>query len=501
MSTPPEESGRARRLREMQERRTRRESEEGRRTTPEWIGAIRKQWETQVPVQRTQAPQPRYLWPPRPTPPLRPQSALGPQSTAIGRRASAGRRTRERRVVEPRPSAPPRPQPEWVRRLTDRQEDRQGEQWNLGGPPVPPQPARLQPLGPLPPEQPERPPLREIRNLPGPGQRPLPVVPEQESAGHGRWVRRPGGSGWKLPEQFGRLPKIPSTLSVPGYPPRVGQEEDLEGDENHPPGAVRTAGPRQSAGPRRSAGPTDWLRRTQPPPAIDFFHRFVRGARAIPNSSVRGLCGFQAIIHSIRAQLQEVFAALQVPVPEVDDLINVYEQYRASGRYEQTFREFPGDRALPGPFQLNILADVLLQWSRLYPALPPLALGVFRWQREPFAANTVDPGSVIVWISDSGNHWEGVGQFLGHRAAMWNMIHNFRHLIYETEVAPEWFLEMITHRHERQIGHQLRQQRREREEEDRYRLLHSPRRQHLDQLVNRAALRRHGPGDRQERGP
>ncbi|KAI1801026.1 hypothetical protein F4811DRAFT_556240 [Daldinia bambusicola] len=181
------------------------------------------------------------------------------------------------------------------------------------------------------------------------------------------------------------------------------------------------------------------------PPLADFLYRFSTGFAAVRNRQPRGLCGVQAIVDSL--SFQRVLPQ-GMPLPSHTDLIDVYNRELARGRYRMVFDIHPEDASMPGPYQAEILSDVLTQWGRQYPHLPPLVLGFYERNNRPFSLTAPEPNTRIVWIYNSRDHWEGLRTWRND-TSLTRLFRQYGHELFQNEVAPEWFIQLVQRREAR----------------------------------------------------
>ncbi|KAI0119017.1 hypothetical protein F4814DRAFT_458428 [Daldinia grandis] len=198
---------------------------------------------------------------------------------------------------------------------------------------------------------------------------------------------------------------------------------------------------------------------SQLPPLADFLFRFGTGFSMIRNSVERGICGVQAIVHSLGCQ--DILPAM-VQAPTVNDLLEIYHQNVVNGTYDISFSVTPEDRNMPGPFQAEIISHVLSEWSRRHsnPALlpheeseesrlqrrvPPLVAGFHSEGQMPFAMEITEPDTRIVWIHNSGSHWEGIKPDFTP-VGIGEIFKKYGHELFRSETTPQWFIDIAQRR-------------------------------------------------------
>ncbi|KAI0848576.1 hypothetical protein F5Y00DRAFT_262363 [Daldinia vernicosa] len=202
---------------------------------------------------------------------------------------------------------------------------------------------------------------------------------------------------------------------------------------------------------------------SQLPPLADFLYRFIWGFAVIRNYVERGLCGMQALIDSL--QCQRILPD-GVYLPSMNDLLQIYRQNVSRGTYDVSFEVHPEDRNMPGPFQAEILSHIISEWSRIYSSppflpheeteesrlqrrVPPLIAGFHSDGEMPFTIGNTQPGTRIVWIHNSGDHWEGLMPSRD-QAAINQMFRDYGHELYRSETCPQWFVDICQRRQRRQ---------------------------------------------------
>ncbi|KAI2778607.1 hypothetical protein F4815DRAFT_501208, partial [Daldinia loculata] len=351
--------------------------------------------------------------------------------------------------VRPQRKRPAPPTPEWIesarkRRASEEEDSEQPIPVKQKTEPVIPTPPVVPPVVPPVPElEPERRPKEE---------------PEQRSKTGG------GLQGWKWPSE-GMTPNEESAVANPPVTPSEtssGQNQGMVIPEDVLWEVVKgVQGYGTPADPINRAEEQAQQDDSQLPPLADFLYRFGSGFTVVRNYVERGLCGVQSLVDSLTCQ--DILPP-GVRVPSIQNLLDIYQQNVSRGSYDVSFTVTPEDRNMPGPFQAEILSHVISEWSRLHSSppfrpyeeseasrlqrrVPPLVAGFYSEGERPFAMQITEPGTRIVWIHNSGNHWEGLRP--GFSPVTINEIfRNYGHELFQNETAPQWFVEMVQRRQE-----------------------------------------------------